>query len=66
VPWCQILIDDPDCRDERTLKRLIRDVPVAGDLLDVDGEQVLVTSVSRIPPRSKADNLSVLIYCRQR
>jgi hypothetical protein len=65
VPWCQILIDEPD-HDERTLKRLIRNVPSRGDLIDVDGQQVLVTSVSLIPPRSKAaDSVSVLIYCRQ-
>jgi hypothetical protein len=64
MPWCQILIDDPESRDERTLKRLIRDVPVAGDLIHVDGEMVLVTTVSRIPPSPKADNPSALIYCR--
>jgi hypothetical protein len=42
----------------------VREVPAAGDLIEVDGEQVMVTTVSRIPPRTKSDNLSVLIYCR--
>jgi hypothetical protein len=66
VPWCQILIDDPDARDERTFKRLMRSLPAVGDRIDVDGEEVVVTSVSLIPPRTNApDNLSVLVYCRQ-
>lgn len=64
MPWCQILIEVPDVDDERTL----RDVPAAGDLIDIDGEQVVVTSVSQIPPRKKTAgrSLSVLVYCRQR
>ncbi len=49
--------------------RMIRNVPVTGDLIDVGGEKALVTSVSRIPPRRSlsgpASHLSVLIYCRQ-
>ena len=67
VPWCQLLIEDPDGRDERSVLRLVRDVPAAGDLIDVDGEQVLVTSVSRIPPRKRTGGreVSVLIYCQQ-
>ena len=66
MPWCQILIEEPGSDDERTFKRLMRTVPNRGDLIDVDGEQVLVTSVSLIPPRTRtAENLSVLIYCRQ-
>jgi hypothetical protein len=66
VTWCQILIDDPDGRDERTFKRRMRSLPVVGDLIDVDGEKVVVTSVSLIPPRTSApDGLSVLVYCRQ-
>jgi hypothetical protein len=66
MPWCQILIDDPDGRDERTFKRLIRNVAEVGDLIEVDGENVVVTSVSLIPPRPYApDGLSVLVYCRQ-
>jgi hypothetical protein len=67
VPWAQILIDNQDGEDERTLMRLMRNVPAAGDLIDVDGEKVLVTSVSRIPPRKKTSgvSLSVLVYCRQ-
>jgi len=46
--------------------RLVRDIPAAGDLIDVDGEKMLVTSVSRIPPRKKTGGreLSVLVYCR--
>ena len=69
MPWCQILLDDPDGGDERSLMRMMSDVPLSGDLIDVDGEKVLVTSVSRIPPRRSlsgpASRLSVLIYCRQ-
>ncbi len=67
MPWVQILIDYQDDEDERTLMRLMRNVPAAGDLIDVDGEKVLVTSVSRIPPRKKTSgvSLSVLVYCRQ-
>ena len=66
VPWCQLLIEDPDGDDERSVLRLVRDVPAAGDLIDVDGEEVSVTSVSRIPPRKKTGGreVSVLIYCR--
>jgi hypothetical protein len=66
VPWCQILIEDPDREGERTMMRQIRDVPAAGDMIDVEGEKVLVTSVSQIPPRKKTGGreLSVLIYCR--
>ena len=67
VPWAQILIDNPDGEDERTLMRLMRNVPNAGDLIDVDGEEVLVTSVSHIPPRKKTSgvSLTLLVYCRQ-
>lgn len=66
VPWCQILIEEPGRDDERTFKRLMHTVPDRGDLIDVDGERVLVTSVSLIPPRHKAaDHLSVIVYCRQ-
>jgi hypothetical protein len=63
----QILIDNQDGEDERTLMRLMRDVPAAGDLIDVDGEKALVTSVSHIPPRktTSGGSLSVLVYCRQ-
>ena len=63
----QILIDNHHDDDERTLMRLMRSAPAAGDLIDVDGEKVLVTSVSHIPPRKKTSgvNLSVLVYCRQ-
>ena len=66
MPWCQLLIEEPDGDDERTVPRLVRDVPAAGDLIDVDGEKVLVTSVSRIPPRKRTGgrDVSVLIYCR--
>jgi len=63
-----LLIDDPDGEDERTLMRLMRSVPAAGDLIDVDGENVLVTTVSRIPARKKTAagvSVSVLVYCRQ-
>ncbi len=66
MPWCQILIDDPG-DDERTFKRRLPTVPTAGDLIEVDGQRVLVTSVSLIPPRTKGtENVSVLVYCRQR
>jgi hypothetical protein len=66
VPWCQILVDEPDRDEERSFKLLMRNVPNRGDLIDLNGEQVLVTSVSLIPPRSKAANsVSVLVYCRQ-
>ena len=66
MPWCQILVDEPDRDDERSFKLLMRNVPNRGDLIDLNGEQVLVTSVSLIPPRTRtAENLSVLIYCRQ-
>ena len=66
MPWCQILIEDLGADDERSLMRLVRDIPAAGDLIDVDGEKMLVTSVSRIPPRKKTGGreLSVLVYCR--
>jgi hypothetical protein len=40
------LIDDPAQRDERTFKRLVRALPVAGDLIDLDEETVIVTRVS--------------------
>ena len=59
MPWAQILIDNPDGEDERTLMRLMRNVPNAGDLIDVDGEEVLVTSVSHIPPRKKTSGVSL-------
>ncbi len=67
MPWCQILIEVPDADDERTLMRMLRDVPEVGDLIDVEGEKVLVTGVAQIPPRKKTAgrSLSVLIYCRQ-
>ena len=66
MPWCQLLIEEPDSTEERSVLRLVRVLPVAGDLVDVDGAQVLVTSVSRIPPRKKTGGreLSVLVYCR--
>lgn len=64
MPWCQILIDDP-AEDERTFLRLMHSVPAVGDLIDVDQEEVTVTSVSRIPPRTKGRRSpSVLVYCR--
>jgi hypothetical protein len=68
VPWVQTLIDYQDGEDERTLMRLMGDVPAAGDLIDVDGEKVLVTSVSHIPPRKKTSgvSLSVLVYSASR
>jgi hypothetical protein len=63
--WCQILIDDSG-EDERTFKRRLSTIPTAGDVIEVDGQTVLVTSVSLIPPRAKGtENVSVLIYCRQ-
>ena len=68
MPWCQILIDDPARRDERSFKRLMRVLPVAGDLIDVDEEKVVVTSVSLVPPRtttSSSESVTVLVYCRQ-
>lgn len=66
MPWCQLLIEEPDGDDERSVMRLVRDLPAAGDLIEVDGANVLVTSVSRIPPRKRTGgrDLSVLIYCR--
>jgi len=66
MPWCQILIEEPGRDDERSFKRLMHTVPTRGDRIDVDGEQVLVTSVSLIPPRTNtAQSLAVLVYCRQ-
>ena len=66
MPWCQILVDEPDRDDERSFKLLMRNVPNRGDLIDLNGEQVLVTSVSLIPAQKQAANsLSVLVYCRQ-
>ena len=67
MPWCQILIDDPARRDERSFKRLMRDLPVAGDLIDDGEEKVVVTSVSLVPPRTTAssESVTVLVYCRQ-
>jgi hypothetical protein len=66
MPWCQILIDDQG-EEERTFKRRLPTIPTAGDLIDVNGQSVLVTSVSLIPPRAKGtENVSVLVYCRQR
>ena len=66
MPWVQLLIDYQDGEDERTLMRLMRNIPAVSDLIDVDGEKVLVTSVSHIPPRKKTSgvSLSVLVYCR--
>jgi len=66
VPWCQILIEDPISRDERSFKRLMRNLPVAGDLIEVDEEQAVVTSVSLIPPiPSQTERVTALVYCRQ-
>ena len=65
MPWCQILIDDPAQRDERTFKRLVRALPVAGDLIDLDEETVIVTRVSVSSPRNVTVGLPVaLVYCR--
>jgi len=65
VPWCQILIDDPAQRDERTFKRLVRALPVAGDLIDLDEEKVIVTRVSLSSPRNvTVGNPVALVYCR--
>ena len=65
MPWCQILIDDPAQRDERTFKRLVRALPVAGDLIDLDEETVIVTRVSLSSPRNVTAGLPVaLVYCR--
>ncbi len=65
MPWCQILIDDPSGKEEQTFKRLMRNQPAVGDLIDVNGEQAIVTSVSLIPPRrSVHEALAVLVYCR--
>lgn len=50
MPWCQILIDDPAGKDERSFKRLMHNLPTSGDVIDVNGETVVVTSVSLIPP----------------
>lgn len=64
MPWCQILIDD-SAEEERSFMRLMHRVPTIGDLIDVDQETVTVTSVSRIPPRTKSPRSpSVLVYCR--
>lgn len=66
MPWCQILIDDPTARDERTFKRLMRSLPAVGDLIDVDEEKVVVTSVSLIPTRTMpSEGVTALVYCRQ-
>jgi hypothetical protein len=66
VPWCQILIDDPAARDERSFKRLMRHLPAVGDLIDVDEEKVVVTSVTLIPPRTMSSkSVTALVYCRQ-
>ncbi len=65
MPWCQILIDDPAQRDERTFKRLVRALPVAGDLIDLDEETVIVTRVSLSSPRNVTVGLPVaLVHCR--
>jgi len=66
VPWCQILVDDPAARDERSFKRLVRNLPVAGDLIDADDDKVVVTSVSIVPSRTAAaGSVTALVYCRQ-
>ena len=66
MPWCQILIDDPDRRDERSFKRLMRNLPAVGDLIDVDEEKVVVTSITLIPPRrTPSKSVTALVYCRQ-
>lgn len=66
VPWCQILIDDPAARDERSFKRLMRNLPAAGDLIEVEKETVVVTSVSLIPPiTSQTERVTALVYCRR-
>jgi hypothetical protein len=64
VPWCQILIDDPAQRDERTFKRLVRALPVAGDLIDLDEETVIVTHVSLSSPNVTVGLPVALFYCR--
>ena len=66
MPWCQILIDDPARRDERSVKRLMRNLPTVGDLLDVDDEKVIVTRVTLIPPRTTGSkSVTALVYCRR-
>jgi len=44
----------------------MRNLPVAGDLIDVDEEKVVVTSVSIVPPRTASSgSVAALVYCRQ-
>jgi hypothetical protein len=65
VPWCQILVDDPAQRDERTFKRLVRALPVAGDLIDLGEETVIVTRVSLSSPGNVTVGSPVAsVHCR--
>jgi hypothetical protein len=64
-PWCQILIDDPAQRDERTFKRLVLALPVAGDVIDLGKERVVVTRVSLSSPSAVRVGLPVAsVHCR--
>jgi len=65
VPWCQILIDDPAQRDERTFKRLVRALPLAGDVIDLGEETVIVTRVLLSSPRNVTVGRPVAsVHCR--
>jgi hypothetical protein len=65
VPWCQILIDDPAQRDERTFRRLVRVLPVAVDLIDPGEKTVIVTRVSLSSPRNVTVGRPVAsVHCR--
>ena len=64
-PGAKSVIDDPSGKEEQTFKRLMRNQPAVGDLIDVNGEQAIVTSVSLIPPRRNVhETLAVLVHCR--
>ncbi len=65
MPWCQIMLDDPAHGDERMYKRLVRALPVAGDVIELADETVLVTRVALTSPRNvMAGRAVALVYCR--
>ena len=59
------MLDDPGQSDERMYKRLVRALPVAGDLMDLDEETVVVTRVALTSPKNvMAGRPVALVYCR--
>jgi hypothetical protein len=65
MPWCQIMLDDPGQPEERMYKRLVRALPVAGDVMELADETVVVTRVALTAPRNvMAGRPVALVFCR--